>query len=835
MTARSTGSARAANAVEQREQARVAPAGVVVAEEHRHRRGRRVERRPRPAAATELHARTRHARSRICHNCVRGRVAPCAMAPRASSVGYVLMGFPRVSETFIASELLRVEQAGVPLRLFVVKPVEERERELRHPVVDAIRARAGAPARRGVADHAAAPLAPRRPRAVPARARAASPAAGPRGLARAARHRAAPRRSATAARRFSGPRKIYIKELLQAIALADRLLDAPDVRHLHAHFAHGTTTITWHAARIAGLPFSFTGHARDIYAEHLNPKGWLRRKLLAARFVVTCTEANVAPPARDRAGGGDPPRLPRAERRLRAAARASRRRPRRGNGDACASSPSAATSPRRASTCSSTRAPSCARRGVAFEAAIVGQEDKHSRRGPGAHRRATGSSGHVRLPGPMGQDELLREYRRASALCMPSRLLPDDRDGIPNVLVEAMAAGTPVIASAVSGIPELVEHEVNGLLVAPEDPEALADALLRLHDDPALAAQLAGSGRETVASALRRPAAGRPPRRAVPGGGPRVTSAVARRPRPVLCVTEHEHRSRAIADGVRRGPLHASRARRARCGTDPDWLGAGLPADEEWRIEWVKFALGARPRARRRRTGDPAYQDAVGAADRVVDPPGARRTTTPPRSPRAGSSTGSTRGSGFAADGEHAERAARPASPTRSRTSAPTSRPSATTARSSSTRCSIAALAFPELDDGLLELRGRRARPQPRDRLPPRRRPPRGLDALPRDRAALVRRRARERPPLRARAAARLRRAARPRVRVRAPTARRPDGTIPALSDADTGDYALLPRDLLATRLRSRPRARGRTRRRELPRRRLLRAAQRLGAATPAS
>ena len=58
------------------------------------------------------------------------------------------MGFPRVSETFIASEVHRVEQAGVPLRLFVVKPVEERERGLRHPVVDAIRARARVPARR---------------------------------------------------------------------------------------------------------------------------------------------------------------------------------------------------------------------------------------------------------------------------------------------------------------------------------------------------------------------------------------------------------------------------------------------------------------------------------------------------------------------------------------------------------------------------------------------------------------------------------------------------------------------------------------------------------------
>jgi glycosyltransferase involved in cell wall biosynthesis len=99
----------------------------------------------------------------------------------------------------------------------------------------------------------------------------------------------------------------------------------------------------------------------------------------------------------------------------------------------------------------------------------------------------------------MGQPELLREYRRATALCMPCRVLDNDRDGIPNVLVEAMAAGTPVVATRVSGIPELVDHDLNGLLVPPDDPEALADMLLRLHGDPAYAARLAGAGRETVA------------------------------------------------------------------------------------------------------------------------------------------------------------------------------------------------------------------------------------------------------------------------------------------------------------------------------------------------
>jgi glycosyltransferase involved in cell wall biosynthesis len=415
------------------------------------------------------------------------------MAAHPASIGYVLMGFPRVSETFIASELLRVEQAGVPLRLFVVKPVEEREQGLRHPVVDAIQARPdhlpdAASLTKPLHRWRRADLAP----FAPAIARVARrrPLGLARALATAAAQALRDRRT-----RFSGPRKIYIKELLQAIALADCLLDAPDVRHLHAHFAHGTTTITWHAARITGLPFSFTGHARDIYAEHLNPKGWLRRKLLAARFVVTCTGANVrhlkaiAPEAEIHlvyhGVNADFARL------LREPEPAATR-----NGDLRV----LAVGRHVAKKGFDVLVDACAvlrRRGVPFEAAIVGQEDKHST--AIQHRIAEhGLEAHVLLPGPMGQQELLAEYRRASALCMPSRLLPDDRDGIPNVLVEAMAAGTPVIASAVSGIPELVEHEVNGLLVEPEDPEALADTLLRLHEDPALSRTLADCGRATV-------------------------------------------------------------------------------------------------------------------------------------------------------------------------------------------------------------------------------------------------------------------------------------------------------------------------------------------------
>jgi glycosyltransferase involved in cell wall biosynthesis len=98
------------------------------------------------------------------------------------------------------------------------------------------------------------------------------------------------------------------------------------------------------------------------------------------------------------------------------------------------------------------------------------------------------------------QAELLSEYRRASVFALACRVDGDgDRDGIPNVMVEAMAAGLPVVSTAVSGIPELVEDGRTGLLVGPDDPEALADAVWRLAEDPPLADRLAEAGRATVA------------------------------------------------------------------------------------------------------------------------------------------------------------------------------------------------------------------------------------------------------------------------------------------------------------------------------------------------
>ncbi|MEA2133283.1 MAG: hypothetical protein QOC68_1192 [Solirubrobacteraceae bacterium] len=88
-----------------------------------------------------------------------------------------------------------------------------------------------------------------------------------------------------------------------------------------------------------------------------------------------------------------------------------------------------------------------------------------------------------------------------------------------------------------------------------------------------------------------------------------MTSALARRPRPVLCVTEHEHQSRAVADGVRAGRFTIAGETRT-LGNDPDWRSASLPVDEEWRIEWVKFGWGLDLAHAAAATGDRGYQRA---------------------------------------------------------------------------------------------------------------------------------------------------------------------------------------------------------------------------------
>ena len=138
-----------------------------------------------------------------------------------------------------------------------------------------------------------------------------------------------------------------------------------------------------------------------------------------------------------------------------------------------------------------------ASRGVAFDCRIFGG-------GPlsdaiQADAVAAGIGHLLHLGGARTQQDLLAEYGQAEVFALSPVVTDDgDRDGVPNVLIEAMACGIPVVATAISGIPELIEDGVTGLLVAPDDPAALAAAIERLLGDAALRRRLGEAGRKKV-------------------------------------------------------------------------------------------------------------------------------------------------------------------------------------------------------------------------------------------------------------------------------------------------------------------------------------------------
>jgi glycosyltransferase involved in cell wall biosynthesis len=109
---------------------------------------------------------------------------------------------------------------------------------------------------------------------------------------------------------------------------------------------------------------------------------------------------------------------------------------------------------------------------------------------------------HVTLLGHCGREQVSETLRASDAMALPSITTDDgDMEGIPVALMEALASEVPVVASSLSGIPELVEDGVTGLLVPERDPQAIAAALRRIHDDPEGAARMAAAGRVRVLDA----------------------------------------------------------------------------------------------------------------------------------------------------------------------------------------------------------------------------------------------------------------------------------------------------------------------------------------------
>jgi glycosyltransferase involved in cell wall biosynthesis len=370
--------------------------------------------------------------------------------------------FPRFSETFILAELLELERQGVRIRIFSLRPPQDTETH-----ADLTRLRA-------TVDY------------VPLPTWKAWRSLSGAHLGVLARHPV--RYLAAAWRVVRRRRRDSAKHFVQAAWVAARL-EGAGISHVHAHFASSATSVAIHLNRLTGPSYSFTAHAKDIYLDTVSSND-LARKLAGARFAVTVSDYNARHLAPlDRRG-----RLVRIYNGLDLAQFAAReRRPelpplvlavgrlveKKGFDDlirACAVLKG---------------------RGVAFRCAIVGSGGE--RDGLASMIEELDLTDRVELAGPMPRERLIELLPRASAFAAPCVVAADgNRDGLPTVLVEAMALGVPVVASDVTGIPELVRHGETGLIVPQRDPTALALAIQTLVTDDAFAARLATAGRRLV-------------------------------------------------------------------------------------------------------------------------------------------------------------------------------------------------------------------------------------------------------------------------------------------------------------------------------------------------
>ena len=264
------------------------------------------------------------------------------------------------------------------------------------------------------------------------------------------------------------------------------------MQHVHCHFASHPALAGFVIHRLTGIPFSFTAHGSDLHVD----RTMLPQKVAEAAFVATISEDNRRLILAEcgerfadrvhviRAGVDTSLFTPHAERQpahRRAAAPAVRRDAARGQGPGA---------PRRGLQAAGRR-----RRRRALR--LVG--DGPDRPALEQAIAAAGLQDRVVLAGPRTREEVAADLAASDVLVAPSVPTKQGRrEGIPVVLMEAMSSGLPVVASGISGIPELVDDGWNGLLVPPGDPAALAGALQRLAVSASLRGRLGAEGRRTV-------------------------------------------------------------------------------------------------------------------------------------------------------------------------------------------------------------------------------------------------------------------------------------------------------------------------------------------------
>lgn len=387
--------------------------------------------------------------------------------PANLKIGYIVKMFPRLSETFILNEILELEQRGAEIVIFSIKKPNEGRF---HPQLSKLKAKVlyleGLDIKRWSSWLGAIWqfLLPHRERF------------------------------------WQLLEKALVKkehnemELLLLSAWVAAKAEESGLSHLHAHFASLPSTVAYFSYQITQIPFSFTAHAKDIYVYDME-KHFLREKLFAAQFVITVTDYNKRYLTENAPGldsdiikvihnGVDIDGLKPDERQYREPNHilaVGRLVPKKGFGnllDACRLLKD---------------------RGISFRCLIAGDGQE----APQLHqkRQELDLIEEVEFLGPKTQDEIVDLMHKSTILCLPCTIDGDgNRDALPTVILEAMACGLPVLSTNLSGIPEMIDSGIDGVLVEPDDPVSLSDQLVRLLSSEKLREKLADGGLKKVAS-----------------------------------------------------------------------------------------------------------------------------------------------------------------------------------------------------------------------------------------------------------------------------------------------------------------------------------------------
>jgi glycosyltransferase involved in cell wall biosynthesis len=375
-------------------------------------------------------------------------------------VGYVVKRFPRTSETFIAQEILELERLGAEVTILTLWANDQR-------------------AEHGWLAGLAAPI----------------EHCGDLPLSDAwkwlHRRSAAGDQDARCQRAleeaFTYPDRRGRHRLRESVAVADAALRL-GLNHLHAHFANDPAFVAYLAHLVSGIPFSFTAHAKDIYSK-APPHETLGRIVDAAAFAVTVTQHNQ----RELAARLGPALGPKVLKLYNGVDLENIREAEGATGPFGIITVARLVEKKGVDTL--LRALTVLRRrGIELRCTIVG--DGPLRQELEELAREQELSDHLRWAGALPHEQVVAEIRRHDVMVLPARVARDgDRDALPTVLLEAMAAGLPCVSTPVGGIPEIIDHPRTGLLLPSDRPLALADALVELESNAQLRSTMGGRGR----------------------------------------------------------------------------------------------------------------------------------------------------------------------------------------------------------------------------------------------------------------------------------------------------------------------------------------------------